>query len=77
MRAYELRAGDRIRHHGHQWPDAILYGTASVELIPHEEGWRPDRTVDIVVRLDKRDVPTFANWDTAHIALAIHQEPPT
>lgn len=75
MRAYDLHAGDRVRHYGHQWPAAIEHGTATVELIPHEDSWRPDSTVDIVVRVDKSDtdVPTYANWDSTHIRLASRQ----
>lgn len=80
MKAYDLHIGDRVRHYGHQWSAAIVHGTATVEHIPHEDSWRPDRTVDIAVRLDKSiqanpdgDVPTFANWDSTHILLASRQ----
>lgn len=62
-----LRVGTRVRHNGHQWPDAYISGTGNVERIFHlpKSSWeqrygRPN--IEIIMRRDNGDFMFVADY---------------
>lgn len=63
-----ISAGDRVRHSGQRWPEAILHGTATVVEVTTE----PEAIVDVDADIAWPSAGMRTSWALHHTHRSTH-----